>query len=614
MNKSLETSSKTIEGRQVIVIPIEPGLISLKGLSPKRLRFESEYGLERGSTANSFLFTPGLDSNQKHHAAVLIHPPGGAYAEVFIPTLRQSLPTNTTSLKVIVGHVNPNRVALLKELHNVYPDLELISSNPGAKLLKELWCQHKDLTADSSIAREAGEKLPSIQIIRKEHKLSTSCDHTLLLLPTPTPRWPGGLIAFEETLGLLMSDKLFAAHLCTPQWAEVNRASTEEERRHFYDCLMAPMANQVNAVVERLEDLDIQTIAPGHGPAIETSWRSLLNDYQRWGEGQQNAILKVVMIYASAYGNTASIADALAQGVNRTKVQIKSLNCEFAPAKELVNAIQQADGYLIGSPTLGGHAPTPIVAALGTLLAEGDREKPVGVFGSFGWSGEAIDLLENKLRDGGFHFGFHPIKVKFSPNPSMIKTIEETGTHFARELLQKHHKQQRRTSGGLKESRSDSRMLALGRIVGSLSVLTAKKKVGDNSLTGAMVASWVSQASFSPPGITIAVAKDRAVEALLHIDDYFALNLLAEGKEKKIMRQFLQPFPPGADRLKGLMLNFGPNDQPLLEGTLAWIEGSIKQRMECGDHWLIYAEIISGQLIDNKSLTAVHHRRTGTTY
>jgi Asp-tRNA(Asn)/Glu-tRNA(Gln) amidotransferase A subunit family amidase len=74
------------------------------------------------------------------------------------------------------------------------------------------------------------------------------------------------------------------------------------------------------------------------------------------------------------------------------------------------------------------------VSALGTVLAEGDRAKPVGVFGSFGWSGEALDLLESKLRDGGFRFAFDPIRVKFSPDPAMLKTLEETGTALGRRL------------------------------------------------------------------------------------------------------------------------------------------------------------------------------------
>ena len=296
--------------------------------------------------------------------------------------------------------------------------------------------------------------------------------------------------------------------------------------------------------------------------------------------------------------------------MSRTGIRVNSLNCEFTSADELIGTIQQADAVLIGSPTLGGHAPTPIVSALGTLLAEGDRNKPVGVFGSFGWSGEAVDLLETKLRDGGFSFGFEPIRVKFSPDATKVKELEEIGTRFGRQLLQAQKKAQRRSAGGLSESRSDPAVLALGRVIGSLCVLTTRK----GELSGAMVASWVSQASFTPPGITVAVAKDRAVEALLHKGDRFALNVLAEGRETAPMKQFLQPFAPGADRFAGLELQESPGDQPLLPESLAWLEGSVKQRMECGDHWLVYAEVLHGGLFDPAGSTAVHQRRSGANY
>mgnify|MGYP003316048924 CR=1 FL=1 len=110
--------------------------------------------------------------------------------------------------------------------------------------------------------------------------------------------------------------------------------------------------------------------------------------------------------------------------------------------------------------------------------------------------------------------------MKFSPDAAKIRTLEETGTRFGRELHREQRKQQRRSGGGLSESRSDPAVLALGRVVGSLCVLTARK----GELSGAMIASWVTQASFTPPGFTVAVAKDRAVEALLHIGYCFALN------------------------------------------------------------------------------------------
>jgi flavorubredoxin len=344
----------TAAGRRTIQLPIDTGVLCLRGLSPERHRFELEYALERGSTANSVLFEAGDGA-----AAVLVHPPGAAYSSVFLPQLNTLLGDVEQPLLVVVGHVNPNRIALLRSLAEVYPKLELIASNPGAKLLEELWSQRKPAAPGEESEQPPLPPLPPLRVIRQEQSLALAHDRNLLLLPAPTPRWPGGLLAFEDTLGLLMSGKFFGAHLCTDTWAEANRSSTEEERRHFYDCLMAPMARQVDGIVERLEELDIRTLVPGHGPAIEASWRSLLNDYRRWGEGQNKASLNVALLFASAYGNTAAIADALAQGVNRTGIRVNSLNCEFTPADELVNTIKEADAILIGSPTLGGHAPTP---------------------------------------------------------------------------------------------------------------------------------------------------------------------------------------------------------------------------------------------------------------
>jgi flavorubredoxin len=109
--------------RRVIQIPIEPGLICLRGLSPRRLRFEVEYGLERGTSANSFLFSgaPEGASDDKAQdslgrpAALLVHPPGTSFAEPYLAQLSTLVPADT-ELQVVVSNVNPNRVALLHQL------------------------------------------------------------------------------------------------------------------------------------------------------------------------------------------------------------------------------------------------------------------------------------------------------------------------------------------------------------------------------------------------------------------------------------------------------------------------------------------------------------------
>ena len=592
--------------RRVVTLPVADQLLCLRGLSPERLRFEMEYGLERGTSANSF-FIPGPE-------ATLIHPPGESFRGPFLEALKQHCPLDHP-LAVVVGHVNPNRVGLLRPMAILYPRMRLLASSAGVKLLQELWTPPPPRQGASAPSADLNPPppLPPLRVIRGEHLMPVGepDDHwQLRLFPAPTPRWPGGLLAHEDRYGILFSGKFFGTHTCTEDLEESHGGLHEEDRRFYYDCLMAPMAQQVDNVVDRLEEFTIQALAPGHGPMISQSWRSLFNDYRRWGEGQRRSPLSVALLFASAYGNTAAMASALGQGIAKTGVRVQSMNCEFSSAEDLRQAIHSSQALLIGSPTLGGHAPTPIMAALGTVLAEAERSTLVGVFGSYGWSGEAIDLLERKLQDCGFSFAFSTLRVRFSPDAATLKRCEEIGTDLGQTLHRQQQQHQRRAAGGLKDSRSGPSLQALGRVLGSLCVLTARR----GNLSGAMVASWVSQASFTPPGITVAVAKDRAVEQLLHSGNHFALNVLASGREKGPMKHFLQPFAPGADRFAGLEVAESPRGQPLLQEALAWLEVRVCQRMECGDHWLIYGHVEHGALLDEKGRTAVHQRRSGAYY
>ena len=163
-------------------------------------------------------------------------------------------------------------------------------------------------------------------------------------------------------------------------------------------------------------------------------------------------------------------------------------------------------------------------------------------------------------------------------------------------------------------SKTNPTLQALGRVIGSLCVLTVSKGEEENKITGAMLASWVSQASFSPPGISIAVAKDRSVESLLQKGDKFALNILSENNFKDSLKQFTKPFAPGEDRFSNVATERTPNGQIIINDSLAWLDASVQERMECGDHWVIYAEVKYGNVLKQKDLTAVHHRKSGSNY
>jgi len=110
------------------------------------------------------------------------------------------------------------------------------------------------------------------------------------------------------------------------------------------------------------------------------------------------------------------------------------------------------------------------------------------------------------------------------------------------------------------------------------------------------------------------VARDRAIESLLHVGDRFVLNVLEEGNYQGLMKHFLQRFPPGANRFQGVRTYPATNCCPILADALAYMECEVSSRTECGDHWLVYSTVKVGRVSKPDALTAVHHRKVGNYY
>lgn len=573
--------------RDVQVFPIAAQTTVLRSRTWDRLKFEIEYGLQRGTTANSYLIQ--VDK------IALFDPPGESFRDIFLKALQQRIDPKTIDY-VILGHVNPNRCVTLKALLEIAPQITFICSNPAAINLKNIFLEP-----------EFNIQQYNVKVVKGEEILDLGQRHQLELIPTPNPRSPGQLCTYDPKTQVLFTDKLFGAHVCGDQVFDEGWKVYDEDRRYYFDCLMAPYAKHIATALEKLSDKPAKIYATGHGPLVRYGLTELTAAYKEWASAQKSQELAVALIYASAYGNTATLGQAIAQGIIKAGVGVESINAEVAEPEEIKAAIQKCAGFIFGSPTLGGHAPTQIQTALGITLANADKTKLAGVFGSYGWSGEAIDLLESKFRDAGYRFGFETIRVKFKPTDVTLKFCEEAGTDFAQAV--KKAAKSRKPKPSVSESESARTEQALGRIVGSLCVVTCQQ--GD--LSGAMLASWVSQATFNPPGLTIAVAKERAIESLLHSGNRFVLNILQEGNHLGLMKHFLKPFTPGEDRFAGLQIEAADNGSPILKDALAYLECRVENRMECGDHWVVYAVAEKGKVL-HQGVTAVHHRKSGTHY
>ncbi len=569
--------------KDVQVFPISSDTRVFRSRSWTRLKFEIEYSLQKGTTANSYL----IESDRN----VLLDIPGESFSDIFINALQKRIDLESIDY-LVLGHINPNRVITLKKLLPLAPNITIVCSNPGAIALRKiLEDQEFNLT-----------------VIKGEDTLNIGQDRDLEFILTPNPRYPDLLCTYDPQTEILYTDKLFGMHVCGDRIFDEGWTTDLEDRRYYFDCLMAPHARQIGAALDKIAEKSANIYAVGHGCLVKYGLKELNFHYREWLQKQGDYATSVALIYASAYGNTATIAQAIARGITKAGVAVESINAEFAEPETIKTAVEKASGFIMGSPTLGGHAPTQIQTALGIVLANTNKTKLAGVFGSYGWSGEAIDILETKFRNAGYSFGFKTMRVKFKPTDTIIKTCEEAGTDFAQLLKKAQRASKPKAASGTSEV--DRTEQALGRLVGSLCVVTTKQE----ELKGAMLASWVSQATFNPPGITVAVAKERAIESLLHTGSNFVLNILQQGKHLGLMKQFLKPFAPGEDRFLGVAIEETANGCPILTDALAYLECRIANKMECGDHWLVYATAEKGKLLQSEGVTAVHHRKSGTHY
>ena len=571
-DKSAETGRRDVQ-----VLPIASDTLVMRSRSWNRLRFEIEYALEKGTTANSYL----IRGNQ----TALIDPPGASFKDAFLTALKEEINPNLIDY-IVLGHTNPNRIETIKALIELAPQCQIVCSNPAAIALKDEEIEHPTQTVKSGSDLDLGQ------------------GHHLEFIPVPTPRYPDGMCTYDSYSEVMFTDKFFGAHVCSEDAYDINREKLREDQQYYFDCLMASNVRQVEKALEKLKEYAPRLYAVGHGPLVRYGVSELTENYTKWVAQQKEKDLSVALIYASAYGNTATIAQAIARGVTKAGVGVESINAEHADTAEIQSAAEQSAGFIMGSPTLGGHAPTQIQTAVGVVLSAASKNKLAGVFGSFGWSGEAIDMLESKFKDGGYSFGFDPIRVKFTPDASTLQQCEQAGTDFAQQLKKASKKTQ------APKITATSVEKAIGRLIGSLCVVTAKQ--GD--VSSAMLASWVAQATFTPPGFTVAVAKDRAIEGLMHTGSSFVLNILAEGKHVGPMKHFLKPFGPGEDRFEGVETRENEDGQLILENAIAYLECEVANRMDCGDHWVVYATVNGGEVMDDSAKTAVHHRKTGTHY
>ncbi|WP_338431102.1 diflavin flavoprotein [Synechococcus elongatus] len=555
---------------------IGPNTTTIRSLDWDRSRFDIEFGLQNGTTYNSFL----IEADRK----ALVDTSHAKFQGTYIQQLQEI--TDLSQLDyLIISHTEPDHSGLVGDILAIAPNVTVVGSKVALQFLEN----------------QVHRPFQKLQV-KNGDRLDLGQGHELEFVSAPNLHWPDTIFTYDPASQILFTCDAFGMHFCDDRTFDEDLQQLEGDFQYYYECLMAPNARSVLAALKRMKALgEITTIATGHGPLLRRNLREWVDRYQRWSEQKATAETTVLIGYLSDYGYSDRLSQAIARGLVKTGVAVEMVDLRSADPQELIEAVGSARGLVLGTPP--SQPSEAVASALSTIFAAAHNKQAIGLYDSYGGDDEPIDALLAQFRNLGLHTAFPPIRVKDQPTETIYQQCEESGTDLGQWLTRADAIQT------MKSLNSDLDK-ALGRLSGGLYIITARK----GEVSGAMLASWVVQASFKPLGFTVAVAKDRAIESLMQVGDRFVLNILGEDNYAPLMKHFLKRFPPGADRFAGVETQTASNGSPLLTAALAYLECEVVSRMDCSDHWLVYCQVDQGRVSRADVRTAVHHRKVGNHY
>ncbi|WP_333875526.1 FprA family A-type flavoprotein [Methylobacter sp.] len=329
-------------------------------------------------------------------------------------------------IKVIVlNHLEPDHTGALPELMRRAPQAQLYISQKAQSMLKALLKQDEfDYTPVST-----GDKV-------------SLGDRTLTFLHTPYLHWPDTQCTYLVEEKTLFSGDVFGCHFCDARLFNDEVGDFRFSFEYYYAHIMRPFKEYVNRALNLIEPLlPLNKILPAHGPLLRDQPQRYVQRYRELSrpalESEISAGEKTLLIfYISSYGNTRRMAEAIYEGAMAVEhVRVSLYDLEGSEITPFVDLIEGADGILFGTPTINGDAVKPVWDLLSSLAVINLKSKLGGVFGSYGWSGEGVKMVEDRLRGLKLRVPIPGIRIKLIPTEEEINSCREFGHEMAQDLM-----------------------------------------------------------------------------------------------------------------------------------------------------------------------------------
>ncbi len=322
---------------------------------------------------------------------------------------------------IIVNHTEPDHAGSIEKLLELNPNITIMGSRTAIDFLKHI----------------CNREFKYIEV-KNNDGLSLG-DKTLKFIDAKFLHWPDSMYTYLVEDKILFSCDSFGAHYSIDtvlQSTIKNQDDYLDAFTYYYNMILAPFKSHFLAAIEKIENLPIDMVCPGHGPVLdEDPWKIINLSKEYSTEENPNTCKTVVIPYVSAYGYTEELAINIKKGIEEQGVNVKLFDLVTADKTEVLNEIYWADGIMFGSSTILGEALKPIWDVLTDMYSAIHKGKIASAFGSYGWSGEAVpDIMERlkQLKMKTFKDGF---KIRFKPSESQLVEAYEFGKEFGNAIV-----------------------------------------------------------------------------------------------------------------------------------------------------------------------------------
>jgi flavorubredoxin len=361
------------------------------------------YSTNRGTTYNAYLIIDKkitLLDTVKHYCM-----------DQLLENIRQIIDPAKIDY-IIANHIEMDHSGGITQMMELCKPEKLICSPMGKKALLDHFHQ---------------EDWP-YEVVKSGSEISLG-KRTLQFLETRMLHWPDSMFSYLKEDGILFSNDAFAEHLCTSERYddEIDMSVLMQECGKYYANILYPYSGLVKKVMETVDEmnLDIKMIAPDHGVIWRKHIDVIFEAYRQWSRG--TASKKVLIIYETMWDSTRQMALAVEQGLLESDVSVKMINLKTMHYSDVIAEVLDARAILLGSSTLNNG----MLPAMNTFIYYMKGLKPfnklAASFGSFGWSGEAVGLMNGILEDLKLELVDTGIKHKYVPTEEALEACTELG-------------------------------------------------------------------------------------------------------------------------------------------------------------------------------------------